>query len=125
LDVETVLLGEKVLRAASGRLLDGDAAFSGYEMHVGRTTGSATARPMLALDGGASDGAVSADGRVAGAYVHGLFERGEPRAALLAPLGVVALPGDHAAQVDAALDEIAAVLDRSLDIEAIARIAGL
>jgi adenosylcobyric acid synthase len=34
-----VLRGDKVLRAVSGRLLDGDAAFSGYEMHVGRTTG--------------------------------------------------------------------------------------
>jgi adenosylcobyric acid synthase len=125
LDVETVLLGDKVLRAASGRLLDGDAAFSGYEMHVGRTTGLGTVRPMLVFDGGTSDGALSADGRVAGAYVHGLFERGEARAALLAPLGVAALPRDHAAQVDAALDEIAAILERSLDIEAIARIAGV
>jgi len=68
---------------------------------------------------------VSADGRIAGAYVHGLFERGEARAALLAPLGVTASPGDHAAQVDTALDEIAAVLERALDIAAIARIAGL
>ena len=80
---------------------------------------------MLAIDGGASDGAVSADGRVAGAYVHGLFGRGEARAALLAPLGVAVGPGDHAAKVDAALDEIAAMLERALDIAAIARIAGL
>jgi adenosylcobyric acid synthase len=80
---------------------------------------------MLAFDGGAVDGAVSADGRVAGAYVHGLFERGEARAALLAPLGLAITPRDHAARVDAALDEIAAMLERSLDIEAIARIAGL
>ena len=125
LDVETVLLGDKVLRAASGRLLDGDAAFSGYEMHIGRTTGPGVARPMLVFDGGVADGAVSADGRVAGAYVHGLFERGDARAALLAPLGVAVSPGDHACKVDAALDEIAEVLERSLDIDAIGRIAGL
>jgi adenosylcobyric acid synthase len=125
LDVKTVLRGDKVLRAASGRLLAGVAAFSGYEMHVGRTTGPGTATPMLAFDGGAVDGAVSADSRVAGAYVHGLFERGEARAALLAPLGLTTTPRDHAATVDAALNEIAAMLERALDIEAIARIAGL
>ncbi|HWW25845.1 MAG TPA: cobyric acid synthase CobQ, partial [Caulobacter sp.] len=56
---------------------------------------------------------------------HGLFERGEARAALLAPLGLAITSRDHAATVDAALDEIAALLERSLDIEAIARIAGL
>ena len=80
---------------------------------------------MLVVEGGVADGAVSADGRVAGAYVHGLFERGEARAALLAPLGVAASPDDHAAKVDAALDEIAAMLERSLDVGAIARIAGI
>ncbi|MGR4865001.1 cobyric acid synthase [Caulobacter sp. LARHSG274] len=125
LDVDTVLAGDKVLRAATGRLVEGGAAFAGYEMHIGRTTGSGTARPLLAMDGGAAEGAVSADGRVAGAYVHGLFERGEARAALLAPLGVATAPGDHAGRVDAALDEIAAMLERSLDIAALARIAGL
>jgi adenosylcobyric acid synthase len=125
LDVDTVLAGDKVLRAATGRLVDGGAAFCGYEMHIGRTTGPGTGRPLLTLDGGASDGAVSADGRVAGAYVHGLFERGAARAALLAPLGVAVGPGDHAAKVDAALDEIAALLEQALDIAAIARIAGL
>jgi adenosylcobyric acid synthase len=114
-----------VLRATSGRLVGADAAFSGYEMHIGRTTGPGAARPMLAFDGGAVDGAVSADGRVSGAYVHGLFERGEARSALLAPLGVAVRPGDHAAQVDAALDEIAAMLERCLDVETIGRIAGL
>ena len=45
--------------------------FKGYEMHIGRTTG--TARPLLTLDNGRPDGAVSADGRVAGCYIHGLL----------------------------------------------------
>ena len=43
----------------------------------------------------------------------------------LSELGAGALPGDHAARVDAALDEIAATLSNCLDIDAIARIAGL
>jgi len=124
LDVETILTSDKTLRTAAGRLACG-AAFAGYEIHVGETFGPGTARPFLVHDDGRPDGAVSADGRVAGTYVHGLFGHGEARAALLARLGAVAQAGDHRARVEAALDEIAAVLARSLDIDAIARIAGL
>jgi len=125
LDVETVLTAEKVLRPVSGRLADGGAAFAGYEMHVGETTGPGCARPLLAFDDGRTDGAVSADGRIAGAYVHGLFDRTEARAALLAPFGVGVSGGDHTMAVDRALDEVAEILAQALDIDAIARIAGL
>ncbi|MFT4251527.1 MAG: cobyric acid synthase [Caulobacter sp.] len=124
LDVETVLAGDKTVRPAAGRLADG-AAFEGYEIHVGRTSGPGTARPMLTIDGHGPDGAVSADGRIAGAYVHGLFDKASARAALLAPLGVTTDGLDQSARVDAALDEIAQILQRSLDIDAVARIAGL
>jgi len=57
--------------------------------------------------------------------VHGLFDRAEARAALLAELGAVCVCGDHPAEIDAALDEIASILAQSLDIDALARIAGL
>ena len=125
LDVETVMTGAKTLEPVGGRLAGSDALFSGYEMHVGRTTGPGTARPCLIRDDGRPDGAVSPDGLIAGAYVHGLFEHASARAALLSELGAGALPGDHATRVDAALDEIAATLSDCLDIDAIARIAGL
>ena len=125
LEVETVLTGHKTLRPAAGRLAQADAPFAGYEMHVGETTGPGCARPFLAFEDGRADGAVSADGLIAGTYVHGLFDRAEARGAVLATLGALAAPGDHASRVDAALDEIAQVLDRCLDIDAIARIAGL
>ena len=42
------------------------AAFSGYEMHVGRTDGPDCARPLLRFADGRVDGAVARDGRVAG-----------------------------------------------------------
>ena len=58
----------------------------GYEMHLGVTTGPGLARPMLRL-GGRPDGAVSADGRVAGCYLHGLFASDAFRRAFLARLG--------------------------------------
>ncbi len=125
LDVETVLTGRKTLRPAAGVLAESGQAFAGYEMHVGVTTGPGLARPFLVHGDGRPDGAISADGRIAGTYMHGLFDRSEARAALLADIGAASAPGDHAHRVDSLLDEIAEVLARNLDIDAIARIAGL
>jgi len=124
LDVETVLTREKVLRPVTGEL-SGGGAFHGYEMHVGRTTGPALGRSLLSFDGGGGDGAVSPDGRIAGAYVHGLFVAGPARKAFLAGLGASSNAADHTAIVDAALDEIAEVLAGAFDIGVLARIAGL
>jgi adenosylcobyric acid synthase len=125
LDVETILTSDKTLKPVAGRLIQGGATFAGYEMHVGATAGPGCARPFLGFDDGRSDGAVSPDGRIAGTYVHGLFERSEARAALLADLGAASTPGDHSEAVDRALDEIAESLGQSLDIAALERIAGL
>lgn len=122
LDVATVLTDEKTLRPVSGHIAG--AAFDGYEMHVGRTEGPDLERPFLHMDDTA-DGAVSRDGRIAGTYVHGLFARGEARAALLAPFNVTSSRRDHTAVVDALLDEIAQDLSAALDIDALAAIAGL
>lgn len=122
LDVETVMTGDKTLRPVSGRLTNG-ARFDGYEMHVGRTTGAR--QPMLTFDTGEADGAVSSDGRVSGCYVHGLFDRGEARSALLSELGVRSDAVDQARRTDLALDEIANVLETAFDISALAKLAGL
>ncbi len=125
LDMRTVLGGEKVLRPAAGRLAQGGAAFTGYEIHVGRSEGPALARPLLIGEDGRGEGAVSVDGRIAGAYVHGLFERAEARAALLGELGVASTTVEHGERVDGALDEIAAVLEKHFDVTRMAAIAGL
>jgi adenosylcobyric acid synthase len=124
LDVETVMTAEKTLRPVAGHL-SGGGAFTGYEMHVGETAGAATSRPFLIHDDGRPDGAVSPDGRIMGAYVHGLFDKAAARDAFMRRFDVRASFGDHVTEVDSALDEVAAALSRSLDIDAIARIAGL
>jgi adenosylcobyric acid synthase len=121
LDVETVLAPEKVLRPASGELIGG-GGFTGYEIHLGRTEGPDAARPVLRHDDGAFGGARSADGRIAGVYVHGVFDRAEARAALL---DIASDGADQAARVDAALDAVAAALEQAFDIEQIAAIAGV
>lgn len=125
LDVQTVLTGDKVLRPAAGRLAASGAAFSGYEIHVGRTSGPGLARPFLIREDGSGEGAVSADGRIAGAYVHGVLDLAAARAALLSELGVSAEPLNQSERIDAALDEIAAVLERSFEIPHLVAIAGL
>ena len=125
LDIDTVLTGDKVLKPAAGRLAESAAPFEGFEMHVGRTAGPDTARPFLRFDTGVADGAISRDGRVAGGYVHGLFSRPASRAALLAPLGIVANDLDQAAVVDAALEELARALEKALDTANLLRLAGI
>jgi adenosylcobyric acid synthase len=125
LDVETVLTGDKVLRPAQGRVALGGGAFEGYEMHVGRTHGPDTARPFLVLGASEPHGATSANGQIAGVYVHGLFRGGEARTALLSSFGVRSTGVDHATVVEAALDDIAATLEQAFDITALAEIAGL
>ena len=124
LDVETVMTARKVLRPVSGRHAIDGAAFSGYEMHLGATTGAATAHPYLQFDDGTNEGATSSDGRIAGCHVHGLFNDTAFRTAFLSALGADSSQESYSNKVDAALDEIAGQLERSLNVQAIARIAG-
>ncbi|MFL9827356.1 cobyric acid synthase [Rhodoplanes sp. SY1] len=134
LDVITTLTGDKSLVAVTGRTVEDGVPLSGYEMHMGRTTGSGTARPLVRLDdpqgdaqdGGRDDGAVSPDGRVAGTYVHGFFADDRQRAAWLSRLGApVAEQGGLAyeAMVDETLDALASHLEAHVDIEALLGLA--
>jgi adenosylcobyric acid synthase len=123
LEVETVLAREKILAEASGVEVASDAPVRGYEMHLGRTTGPATARPMLRLDA-REDGAVSADGRIAGCHLHGLFASDSFRRAFLARLGGRGdTTLDYERRVEKTLDALAAHLEASLDVSRLLEIA--
>ncbi len=115
LDVETVIEGEKTVRNVAAQTADG-VALEGYEIHLGRTDGLDCARPMIRIDG-RPDGATSADGRVSGCYLHGLFGADEYRARLLAELGVDADPTAWWATVEAALDELAGAIETHVDVD--------
>jgi adenosylcobyric acid synthase len=121
LAVDTILAGEKRLERVGGHLVGG-AVFSGYEIHMGRTDGPDTARQVLTLDDGRPDGATSADGRVRGTYVHGLFNGDAARAALLAGFNATSCHR-HDATVDATLDALAAHLEAHADIDGMLRVA--
>lgn len=122
LAVDTVLGGEKSLVEVAGTA--GGARFAGYEMHLGRTTGPDTLRPAARFDDGRIDGAVSADGLVTGSYVHGLLALASQRRAWLGRIGAEATGPDHGASIDAALDAIAAELERHLDLDALLALSG-
>ncbi len=122
IDVETILAGEKALRSVAGTCLANGAPFSGYEMHIGRTRGPDCARALLRFGDGREDGAISPDGRVMGAYVHGLFADDAQRAAWLAALGASSdLAYD--ATVERTLDDLAAHLSRHVDLDALLGLA--
>jgi adenosylcobyric acid synthase len=122
IDVETILAGEKTLRAVSGICLANGAPFSGYEMHIGRTRGRDCARPLLRFADGREDGAISCDGRVMGAYAHALFADDGQRAAWLRMLGA-ASDLSYDLTVERTLDELAAHLTRHIDLDALLGLA--
>jgi adenosylcobyric acid synthase len=123
LEIDTVLTGSKVLKPVTGAGAAGAGAFAGYEMHVGVTTGPGRDRPLLRIDGAGPEGAVSADGRIAGCYVHGLFTADAFRAGFLAGFGA-ASGLSYETAVDTALDECAAAMERYLDVDGLLALAG-
>ncbi|MGK2922830.1 MAG: cobyric acid synthase [Methyloceanibacter sp.] len=116
LDVETTVSSEKRLEPARGTTFDA-APFSGYEMHMGVTQGPDCARAFATLENGTSEGAMSADGRVIGTYVHGLFADDRQRAVWLARFAAGATQIAYEAQVDEILDRLAAHLEAHVDID--------
>ncbi len=123
LDVETVLAGDKRLTEVTARDVETGADFTGYEMHIGETTGDGIARPMIEIDG-RPDGAVAPSGRVMGCYVHGLFAADGFRHRFLARLRKRAVSGlAFEAEVDEALDRVADGVEQALDLDRLLAIA--
>ncbi len=126
LDVATELDGAKTLRRAAGYEVASGAPVKGYEMHTGETSGPDCARPMLELDGRA-EGARSADGRVAGCYLHGIFAADAFRRAFLESLSGRSASDDHEsdyeARIERTLDALAAHLETHLDLDQLLEIA--
>ncbi len=124
LDVATEMAGDKRLVEVRGRHEGSGAELRGYEMHIGRTEGPDRQRPFLRLADGRTDGATSADGRVAGCYLHGLFGNDGFRHAFLAAIRTrQASALAYEAELEAVLDELAGHLGRHLDLDRILEIA--
>ncbi|MDJ1158796.1 cobyric acid synthase [Chelatococcus sp. SYSU_G07232] len=123
LAVDTVLTGDKTVRQVTAAHAATDLAVPGYEIHLGVSKGPDTARAPFRLDG-RPEGAASADGRVVGTYLHGLFSADAFRRAFLASLGAEAGRDlAYEASIEATLDALADHLAAHLDTEAILALA--
>ena len=117
LDVETVLTARKSLVEVTGTLPNTEISFAGYEMHLGRTEGPDCARPQLRFADGREDGAATADGRVTGHYVHGIFAQDGARTAFLRSLGGRGSELDFEGRIETTLDLLAAHVAQHVDLD--------
>jgi adenosylcobyric acid synthase len=118
LDVTTAMTPDKRLTETSAVHAATGRPFTGYEIHIGRTEGPDRARPFAHV-AGRPEGGVSADGRVAGSYLHGMFRDDGFRAAFLADLGAAPSGTAYDVGVEAALDALAAHMSAHLDVDAL------
>jgi adenosylcobyric acid synthase len=123
LELSTELHPEKIVGLVAGVERRSGLPLRGYEIHCGRMSGPALARPWLELESG-PEGAVAADQRVFGTSVHGLFQADAFRSAWIERLR----PGSRAAlrfeaELEAALDELADTLESVLDLDRVLAIA--
>ncbi|WP_417584037.1 cobyric acid synthase [Pelagibacterium sp.] len=119
LDVSTRLEGVKQLRLETATDAASNLELTGYHMHMGTTLGPDTQRPFAMVDA-MPEGARSADGKVMGTYLHGLFAADAFRRQFLADLGVSSDPLlEFDAMIDKTLDDLADHLETHLDLDGI------
>jgi adenosylcobyric acid synthase len=123
LGVSTILTGPKKLVEVGGKRVTDGVTVRGYEMHMGRTDGPDTARPLFRLEDGRMDGATSPDGHVVGTYLHGMFADDAQRASWLARFGAMSRIASHDDLVEQILDRLAAHLEAHVDIDALITLA--
>ena len=122
LDVDTVMTPQKSLTRVQAIHVETKQPIAAYEIHIGRTEGADRTRPFASV-GGMAEGAISADGRVQGSYLHGLFSSDDFRRAWLARLGVSSFGGGYSARMESALDALAGHIEKHLDVEGILALA--
>ena len=115
LDVGTVLEPRKELANRTAYCPAFGTDLTGYEIHMGRTEGPDRARPWFRMDG-QDEGAVSANGRVRGSYLHGVFDSDAFRAAFLAEAGHRS-DLDYDTTVEDTLDALAHHLETHMDLD--------
>jgi adenosylcobyric acid synthase len=122
LEIETTLMPEKQLRRVRGELQVGSAEIEGYEIHQGVSSGKGLAKPLVLLEEG-PEGAISEDGKIAGTYLHGLFDHPDACAALLGWAGLSAVKmTDYRQYRENQLDRLADAVESHLDMSRILQI---
>jgi adenosylcobyric acid synthase len=135
LPVETVFAPDKVTHRARARVRGGPGwlaalkgeSVTGYEIHMGRTTGGSAWLDIEERSGQtvhSPDGAVAVQGRVWGCYLHGLFENESLRRAWLRSLGWQNDGQPATYDRHQVLDELADHVEAALDMKRIGSLVG-
>lgn len=122
LDVKTVMEPQKRLTRVRAEHVASGCEFDGYEIHIGKTMGADCDRPFARIDG-AREGAISADGRVMGSYLHGLFRDDGFRAAFVRELAVPASYLAYDLAIQETLDTLADHIETHLDVVGLLELA--
>lgn len=122
LDLETVMLPDKSVRAVTAVHAETGRTITGYEIHIGRSEGADCARPFAHING-RPEGACSPDGRIFGSYLHGMFVDDAFRAAFLERLGAAASDQSYHATIDATLDALGQHMEAHLDLDGLLTLA--
>ena len=151
LPITTVFSGAKETHRIKGRVSHGDglltgargAEINGYEIHMGRTTGSGGGSTGLGTSpfsieersgeavaqGSSMEGSMDAAGRVMGTYIHGLFHNNQLRRAMLRYLaglkGVSLPPPGSDPAMDQEFDKLADWVRGSLNMDLVYQMTGV
>ncbi len=129
LPIDTVLEPDKTLTRQTGTHRASGLTVHGYEIHHGQSR-TEEARPCITLADTSAAGHATADGRIWGSYLHGLFDADPFRRWFidqlrerrgLAPVGRILAPYD----LEVAFDRLADTVRRQLDLAAIHRLLSL
>lgn len=127
LDLHTTFEPSKIVKRSEARHVYSQQILSGYEIHCGRTEGSAEVF-LLSLSGEAL-GYSSPDRNVWGSYLHGIFDNADFRHDWLNQLRKSKGLGPRLQQeiysLDQALDRIADLVENSVDLPKILESIGL
>ncbi|MFT8717855.1 cobyric acid synthase [Acetobacter sp.] len=115
LDVVTTMQADKRLSRVKAVHAATGAPMSGYEIHIGTTTGEARCHPFAYVNG-EPEGALSSDGRILGSYLHGMFADDAFRSAFLRQLGAASSMLNYGNAVESTLDSLADHLEAHCDV---------
>lgn len=139
LNIKTKMLEEKQTKQVSGKFMAGSEIFqpqnneilSGYEIHMGETELLENVKPVIELEDGRFDGAISEDGKVMGTYLHGIFDNDGFRNSILNMLKKKKGLDDNGKTIsykelkEQEYEKLAKTVEENCDVKAIKMIMGL
>lgn len=122
LDVVTKMTPFKRLESVQARHIKSGAAIQAYEMRKGETAGPDCECTWIKIDG-KGHGGQSADRKILGCYLHGMFASDSFRKSFLAEIGINAGSVHYESLVEETLDSLAEHLSHHLDLDQLLEIA--